>query len=72
MTSANVNSSFLRLVCDAYREAAKTQSLVSAMLDSSSVLKSGLVPVTTRWSQSNLSTNSKVTFTKQMRRLGWR
>ena len=66
MPSTNVNSSFLRLVSDAYREAAKTPSLVSAMLDSSSLLKSGLVAVTSRWSQSNLSTNSKVTFTKQM------
>ena len=66
MPSANINSPFLRLVCDAYREAAKTPSLVSAMLDSSSLLKSGLVAVTSRWTQSNLSTNSKVTFTKQM------
>ena len=61
----SVNSSYMRIVCDAYREAAKTPSLVSAMLDTS-VLSSGLVALTSRWSQSNLSTNTKVSYTKQM------
>jgi len=62
--SVNASSPFLRLVCDAYREAAKTPSLVSAMVDSS-VLSSGLLALSSRWSQTNLSTNTKVTFTKQ-------
>ena len=62
---------------DAYRESAKTPALVinwlisyilininykvSAFIDSSS---SSLVSLVSRWSQSNLSTNSKVSFTK--------
>ena len=61
----SVNSSYMRIVCDAYREAAKTPSLVSAMVETSG-LGSGLLPLTSRWSQTNLSTNSKVSYTKHM------
>ena len=59
------SKSYLKLVCDAYRDAAKTPLLVSAKLDSAST-SSSLIPITTRWSQPNLSTNQKVTFSKQV------
>ena len=57
--------SYLKVVCDAYRDAAKTPLLVSARVDASSNTSS-MIPITTRWSQSNLSTNQKVTFNKQV------
>ena len=53
-----------RLVCDAYREAAKTPLLVSALLDLTSA--PGLAAVSTRWSQTNLATNTKLAYSKQM------
>jgi len=57
-------STLTRLVCDAYREATKTPLLASAMMDLTT--SSGIIPVITKWSQPNLSTNSKVSFTKQI------
>jgi len=56
--------SYLKLVCDAYRDAAKTPILVSGRVETSST--SNIIPIQTRWSQSNLSTNQKVTFNKQV------
>ena len=53
-----------RLVCDAYREAAKTPLLVSALLDLTSA--TGLAAVSTRWSQTNLATNTKQAYSKQL------
>ena len=62
-----MSSNLTRLVCDAYREAAKTPALVSAFIDTntSSLTAGSVVPLVSRWSQSNLSTNTKVSFTKQ-------
>ena len=58
---------YLKLACDAYRDAAKTPLLVSARVDLDTITSSSsLIPITTRWSQSNLSTNQKVTFNKQV------
>ena len=57
--------SYLKIVCDAYRDAAKTPLLVSARVEASST-SSNIIPIQTRWSQSNLSTNQKVTFNKQV------
>ena len=59
-----MTSSVTRLVCDAYREAAKTPLLVSALLDLTSA--PGLAAVSTRWSQTNLATNTKLAYSKQM------
>ena len=53
-----------RLVCDAYREAAKTPLLVSALLDLTSA--PGMAAVSTRWSQTNLATNTKLAYSKQL------
>ena len=63
----SVSSNLTRLVCDAYREAAKNPALVSAFIDTnaSSMAAGSVVPLVSRWSQSNLSTNTKVSFTKQ-------
>eukprot|EP00092_Neocalanus_flemingeri_P040427 GFUD01044028.1.p1 GENE.GFUD01044028.1~~GFUD01044028.1.p1 ORF type:complete len:711 (-),score=264.14 GFUD01044028.1:62-2194(-) len=59
--------SYLKIVCDAYRDAAKTPLLVSARVDVDTNNKSSsLIPISTRWSQSNLTTNQKVTFSKQV------
>jgi len=55
----------LKIVCVAYRDAAKTPLLVSARVEASST-SSNIIPIQTRWSQSNLSTNQKVTFNKQV------
>ena len=59
-----MTSSVTRLVCDAYREAAKTPLLVSALLELTSA--PGLAAVSTRWSQTNLATNTKLAYSKQM------
>ena len=59
-----MTSSVTRLVCDAYREAAKTPLLVSALLDLTSA--PGLAAVSTRWSQTNLATNTKLAYSKQL------
>ena len=59
-----MTSSVTRLVCDAYREAAKTPLLVSALLDLTSA--PGLAAVSTRWAQTNLATNTKLAYSKQM------
>ena len=60
-----VSPTLTRLVCDAYREAAKTPALVSAFMEMTST-SSSLISVNTKWSQSNLSTNTKVTYSKMM------
>jgi len=57
--------SYLKIVCDAYRDAAKTPILVSGRVETSST-SNNIIPIQTRWSQSNLSTNQKVTFNKQL------
>ena len=57
--------SYVKIVCDAYRDAAKTPILVSARVETSSTTNN-IIPIQTRWSQSNLSTNQKVTFNKQV------
>ena len=57
--------SYLKLVCDAYRDAAKTPILVSGRVESSSS-SNNIIAIQTSWSQSNLSTNQKVTFNKQV------
>ena len=59
-----MTSSVTRLVCDAYREAAKTPLLVSALLELTSA--PGLAAVSTRWAQTNLATNTKLAYSKQM------
>ena len=59
-----MTSPVTRLVCDAYREAAKTPLLVSALLDLTSA--PGLAAVSTRWAQTNLATNTKLAYSKQM------
>ena len=46
-----------RLVSQAFREAAKTPSLVSARVDSDD---SAVISINTKWSVSNLATNTKV------------
>ena len=51
-------------LCDAYREAAKTPLLVSALLDLTSA--PGLAAVSTRWAQTNLATNTKLAYSKQL------
>ena len=50
-------SELTRLVSQAYREAAKTPSLVSARVDSS---EAAVISLNTKWSVSNLATNTKV------------
>jgi acylaminoacyl-peptidase len=60
-----MSKSYLKIVCDAYRDAAKTPLLVSARVEASPT-SSNIIPISTRWSQSNLSTNQKVTFNKQV------
>jgi len=59
------SKSYIKLVCDAYRDAAKTPMLVSARVDTEATSKL-LIPITTRWSQPNLATNQKVNFVKQV------
>ena len=53
----SIKSDLTRLVSQAFREAAKTPSLVSARLDSND---SALISINTKWSVSNLATNTKV------------
>lgn len=50
-------SDLTRLVSQAFREAAKTPSLVSARVDSTDP---ALISISTKWSVSNLATNTKV------------
>jgi len=52
----------MKVVVDAYREAAKTPMLVGAHVDSAPA--NGFVPVSTRWSQTNYASNKKISFTK--------
>ena len=66
LSKMSVSPTLTRLVCDAYREAAKTPALVSAFMEMSSTSSSPLISVNTRWSQTNLSTNTKVTYSKMM------
>ncbi len=53
----SIKADLTLLVGQAFREAAKTPSLVSARLDSSD---SALISISTRWSVNNLATNTKV------------
>ena len=53
----SVKSDLTRLVSQAFREAAKTPSLVSARVDSTDP---ALISISTKWSVSNLATNTKV------------
>merc|ERR1711963_231263 len=66
LSKMSVSPTLTRLVCDAYREAAKTPALVSAFMEMSSTSSSPLISVNTRWSQTNLSTNTKATYSKMM------
>lgn len=53
----SIKSDLTRLVSQAFREAAKTPSLVSARVDSSD---STVTSISTKWSVNNLATNTKV------------
>lgn len=53
----STKSDLTRLVSQAFREAAKTPSLVSARVDSTDP---ALMSISTRWSVNNLATNTKV------------
>ena len=53
----SIKSDLTRLVSQAFREAAKTPSLVSARVDSSD---SAVTSISTKWSVNNLATNTKV------------
>ena len=53
----SIKSDLTRLVSQAFREAAKTPSLASARVDS---IDSTVISINTKWSVSNLATNTKV------------
>ena len=53
----SIKSDLTRLVSQAFRDAAKTPSLVSARVDSTDP---ALISISTKWSVSNLATNTKV------------
>jgi acylaminoacyl-peptidase len=50
----------LRTVCDAYREAARCPALLSARIEA----VGGVLALTSRWSQTNLGSQQKLTFAK--------
>ena len=58
------SKAYLKKVCDAYREASKIPMLVSAKFEPSS--SNNFLSVSTRWSQTNLATNKKIAFVKQV------
>ena len=56
------SKAYLKKVCDAYREASMIPILVSAKFEPSS--STNFLSVSTRWSQTNLATNKKISYVK--------
>ena len=65
MSSSKSYNKMDKRVSDAYRDAAKTPILLSARVETSST-SNNIILIQTTWSQSNLSTNQKVIFNKQL------
>lgn len=59
-----MSSSYRKAVCDAFRAAAKTPLLVDARVETGA--GSGIFMVSTRWSQTNLAAEKKITFNKSV------
>ena len=62
----SITSDLTRLVSQAFREAAKTPSLVSARVTSTDP---SVISINTKWSVSNLATNNKVNNEQDMSRV---